>query len=181
MDKNELLTSIRTLSPAQFKYLLFRLDFPKEYLANNATHIENAISVIEYYNQHGPRNLTMLTEAVNDALKLEASSPVSHSPTTSTGESLAPQAIHEIHKTLIQLGLTNVDVLTVGLPRGYVAGLPLSGPPSSQLLTLLHQANQSSPLKTGDIPLLSILKNALQLSSPFVEQAVFQRYVDALS
>src|ERR1044072_2246572 len=73
---------------------------------------------------------------------------------------LHPDDITEIHKQALPLGLQNKrDLPLYGVNIEYIAGLPIRGNPSDQLLSDLQNMNQDGEI-IGGVPLERWLHNA---------------------
>lgn len=74
---------------------------------------------------------------------------------------LSHDEVIRLHATLIDAGLApRIGDLLGGLPHGYIARLPASGPFAARLLSILHEMNGTARLAGGAVPLVSLLQNA---------------------
>lgn len=87
---------------------------------------------------------------------------------------LVHKEILSLHQAAVASGLSGVrDTLLVGLDSAFVAGLPTTADPSSQLLSDLGVLSRAR-LADGSMPLEVWLENALALAGPRIEADVFR-------
>lgn len=90
--------------------------------------------------------------------------------------------IRNLFDAALALGFASErKALLAGLHPGFVASLPVSPSPSSQLLTDLHELNRTGPLVDDTVPLAAWLGNALSLIGPRREGELFERLLARVS
>jgi len=77
MGKSNLLERLKSLSPPQFEEVMYRFEFPEEYISRNKSFTEIAINLILYAESHSI--LDKLSKCIDDVSFTESSTPVSNS------------------------------------------------------------------------------------------------------
>jgi hypothetical protein len=89
---------------------------------------------------------------------------------------LSDAEIRNLFDAAMSLGFASErSALLAGLHPGFVASLPVSHSPSSQLLTDLHELNRTGPLVDDTVPLAAWLENGVSLVGPRREGELFER------
>ena len=91
--------------------------------------------------------------------------------------------LYRIRDLLTAAGLAGGDrqfLLFVSMAAGFVSTLPIDGAPDVRLLTALNILNQTPKLTTGELPIRTLLFNAVENSKPRPESPMLQKYLDTL-
>jgi CheY-like chemotaxis protein len=90
------------------------------------------------------------------------------------------QMILRVHAAAVAVRLdSSRSALLSGLPADLAAGLPPAPTPAAQLLSDLHQLNDTGRLPDGAVPLQTWLSNAIALCGSLVKADVFRQALDA--
>ena len=95
---------------------------------------------------------------------------------------IGPAQVIEIHTAAVQIGLAQSrTAMMSGIAPGFVASLATAASPAAQLLQDLHALNSVGSLEDGTLPLKIWLQNAVTLSGPRRESAVFRRALEQIT
>lgn len=144
-----------------------------------ANNCERVLSVADFALEKYPGNKE-LREARESIVRQRAAKPAPPAvrpPGGRAGAGVLPHdRIRGLQAAVIGCGLSSheqQDALLVGLPAGYVAGLPTVNEPAARLLRQLDRLNQDK-LRDGTVPLEVWLANAAHQAADHPEAEVFE-------
>lgn len=91
--------------------------------------------------------------------------------------------LSKIHQLLIYGNITNnsaIESLLMGMNREYSASLPSDGDPKSRLSNILNQLNRTEQLVDGELPMETLLVNAVRSISPQIQATELKLYLNRL-